>query len=647
MKREYPINPSLTEGDVRRAEAFGVAGEEHDDDEEPEESPKDRQKRELLEKARGEWAEFGKIHEGTINAYFGTPDVYFTMKPGGWYIMLEAKPPQVNADPTFFLEKGYTESEALFATFHEAEHFHDMIQDADAYELLFHKINQKTEVHKAYPKALHRFYNCLDDIVVNKSVMAKWKAGRKAKDMLYPKLFPSDDALGGQAASYCGQPRHRQFMYYLLRKQMLPNEEIIVDPEVQEEIDKWEARAGGQATSVMTAVDVRGRAKFAPRARYARFEVLLEPIFEEFYKWDLENWDPPEGKGDKGGKGESEESGDDPFGDDPNQDAIPDPMDYKDAADAAKKISDKANDKKADKFKEVMGVEKRDFESYQRDLAKIEEHKDELSAVWDEVIQRRKSYRRVLRKPVKEGPVVNPSRLAPAIAGIKSGQLEQEMFLDFEKKEVIRQQPNRVEFTLVGDGSGSMKGNKKEIMQRRLAVLAMESFADFQSRVEKERRRGEKINLEVHSEARIFSEKDEVVKPLSTSLTHVDRVRMHKRLKNLPGQGNQEDKTFDAINDEQFTQERIAALHKGDVIKVIVFLTDGDTAVNVQKKMAELQIQARDPKTGKSNLVIAAIGFDEGTKVPVTYAPHGHYANTLDDVPRIFQKIIAQVMEAV
>jgi hypothetical protein len=241
---------------------------EGDDDEEQDEKKKARNA--ALKEARKEWLSFGARHEGTINAYFGTPDVPFTMKPGGWYIDLENI--RVNADPTFFLEKGYSESESLFTTFHEAEHFRDMIQNPGLYKHFFERAKTRKDVHAAYPKILQRLYNCVDDILVNNAVMSRWSAGRKAKDVLYPKLFPRGD--------FRGQPRHRQLMYALLREAMLPKEPIQLDPDVQTELDTLHKKLG-VGLSRLTSVDHLGRAKEKEIGgnQYHRF-VLMDQMVE-------------------------------------------------------------------------------------------------------------------------------------------------------------------------------------------------------------------------------------------------------------------------------------------------------------------------------------------------------------------------------
>ncbi len=611
-------------------EIFRAQGEETDDQKK---SAAGEAREKLMQQAREGWLEFGHRFENTINAYFGTPDMRFTVKPGGWYIDLEKI--EVNADPNFFLEKGYSESESMFCTFHEAEHFRDMIRDgifsADAqteYSRLFTRIKSRTDVHPQYPKALQTMWNCLEDVMVNKVVMNRWKSGAKAKDVLYPKLFPNTDLRG--------KPRHRQFMYALLREAMRPDEPMDLDPEVREAINRCQARPGGRGRTldVLTATDIRGQARLAPRERFALMRTNFEPVFEALYRQDLI---------DRKAEDRGEPGGDDPFGADPEADGIPDPMDLDEAAEMAKRISDAIRDKKKNEFKDAMGVDEADFAAYQEDYGQVEPHIEKLSATFDEVIQRRKTTRRVLRKPTKEGPMMDMHKAAIAVPMLDLGQ-EPIVMKDYEIEEKIENRPSEFEFTMVGDGSGSMVGGAKERMQKRLAVLTVEALARFRERIAKVRRQGENINLQVKSEVRIFSDQDHVVKPLSESLTHPERVAMHKALKKLPGGNNNEPATFIAIGQEQFDEARLTKLAKGDLKKVILFFTDGETGVAaVQAEIARL-MELAGPK-GSKNLVIAGIGFDDGLEAINTYAPNGYYAKSLDEVVEIYETFLKKILD--
>src|SRR3990167_6693191 len=126
-------------------------------------------------------------------------------------------------------------------------------------------------------------------------------------------------------------------------------------------------------------------------------------------------------------------------------------------------------------------------------------------------------------------------------------------------------------------------------MQRRLAVLATEACALFQEKIQQARRHGEHIQLDVRSEVREFSDSDTELKPLSPTLTHAERVAMHKALKKLPSGGNNEAATFDAIESAQYGPARLKRLRTGELKKLVVWLTDGGTDKRSEEHTSELQ----------------------------------------------------------
>ncbi|MBP6886044.1 MAG: hypothetical protein KBC02_02270 [Candidatus Pacebacteria bacterium] len=568
----------------------------------------------------------------TLSAYFGTAGIEFTFEPGGWYIDLEKL--RVNADPQFFMDRGYSESEALFASFHEAEHFLDMTRDQAAYDRLFDRFQGSEDV--AYGKALSRLYNCLDDILVNRSVMSRWASGVSARDALYPKLFPSA-VLNRHPGTGEAQPRHRQFMYALLRRAMMPHEEVDIDPEVQEAI----ARAVGRGpnapslTTLITEVDALGRGTLTPQQRFTLIEKRIEPVFKALFDADMQEK--------KGGDPTPGGPPSDDFGDDPFEGGIPDPIDQATLQKGLKKLREK---QKAKKFEEVMGVSQEDFKTYQRDYEKIKPYIASLAAVFDRVISRRIHVRRVLRKPAKEGVMVDPKRVAPAIGALRAGGGEQEVMVQFEQERSLENRPTEFEFSLVCDGSGSMSmSSEKKLMQRRLAVLIMEALALFRAKITDARGEGEDIRLDVRSSARVFSDSCEVIKPLSDSLTHVERVQLHKKLGQLPGNGNQEEVFFDDIEKREMQPATLAKLTRGDLKKIVLVLTDGESSAETIKA----RIRALDAKTSTAEasdpFVIAGIGFAGGESAVATYAPHGYYADTFDQITTIFTTFMQEILD--
>ncbi|MCX6780830.1 MAG: VWA domain-containing protein, partial [Candidatus Magasanikbacteria bacterium] len=430
---------------------------------------------------------------------------------------------------------------------------------------------------------------------------------------------------------------------------MLPNEPCIVSDEVREVLDRVQKQGGKtKLTDLITAVDESGEGVHQPADRFEIIQGLIEPAFLELFKKDVEDRKNQKQK-EKREKGEpGEPSNNEPFDDDPFEDAIPDPIDFEDLEKEMKKITDAVAKKKADAIQKALGVSQEDYDAYKKDFKIVEKFIENLSKAFDAVIERRKTYQRKLRRPVVEGVVLSPARIATAVAEIKTGNMDSRAMLDYEEREMIRTRPSDLEFTLVCDGSGSMKGNQKEIMQRRLAIMVTEALAAFQERIEKARRGGDKISLDVSSEVRIFDNDDRVVKPLGVTLTHKERVAMHQQLRQLrENQSNNEVATFEGIRSEQFNKDRIEKLQKGDVKKVILFLTDGESDTSaIQAQIASLERLAAGGRAADSDsLVIAGIGFEGGESVRTTYAPNGYYAESFDKISDIFEKFLEEILD--
>ncbi|TXI34224.1 MAG: VWA domain-containing protein [Candidatus Moraniibacteriota bacterium] len=671
MNREQPFLVSTGKNVEMSPVLFNISAGDTDesDDALAEKDRKPKKETAFDQEMRVRCEVFQKRYEEQINAYFGTPDVSFTLKPGeGAYIDLEKI--SVNIDPKLLFEYGLSDAETLFVNFHEAEHFRDMLENPDAYERNFERIKQTTETHSAFPKALHRLFNCVDDILVNKQVMRRFHAGTGVKNALYPKLFASADL--SKNSTGAPTPRHQQFMYALLRQAMLPDEAVTIDPEVAEAIEKVQKSIGGKTDLIDFITDreamegtlVRvndGRKKEGKESidtvqfRFFQMWQQAVPVFEELYKKDLaDRKAPPRSGGSEKSGGQGEPGGEksqpgegDPFVNDPFEGAIPDPISQENAIPGAGALNRQIAAKKKQALEDMLGVKKEDLDAYKRDFQSVETYIDRLSKVFDRVIERRKTVRRVLRKSVKEGVMLDPRKAAVALAEIKAGHDDPQVMLDYEKRESMQNLPSEFEFTLVCDGSGSMRGNEKEVLQRKLAVLVAEALTEFQMRLEKERRRGEDIQLNIKTEVRMFATDDYEVKRMGDTLTHPDRVKMHKVLRQLPGGGNNEPATFEAIEKEQFHPKVEQKLREGEMKKVILFLTDGESdGVAIKRCRERLEDRVGEKKSGEGNgLVIVGIGFGEGRSVIETYKPNGYYAESLEHVLEIFEKFLEEIID--
>ncbi|HBE90661.1 MAG: hypothetical protein A3E37_01565 [Candidatus Andersenbacteria bacterium RIFCSPHIGHO2_12_FULL_46_9] len=588
-------------------------------------------KNEALDRAQEAGGQFLGRYEKTINAYFGSEAQHFTVKPGGWYVDLETG--RVNADPTFFAEKGYSEPEALFATFHEAEHFRDAASDPDAYRRFFEDTKLLNKVHPAYPEKLRRFVNCLEDIMVNTTVVNRWAAGSKAREALYPKLFPKADMTD--------QPRHRQFMYTLLREAMLPNEPCVIDEEVRQAIDKYnqrlKAKTGKKTVEVLTAFSSKKQQSLMPATdRYTHIMQVLEPVFRDMFLRDVE--ERREGQE----KGEGEPSRD-PFGEDPFEDGVPDPLSPEDILDQIDKYQAAKKKRDEDKFKDLMGVEAKDFLAYQRDYNEVAPYIDDITALFKRIIQERIHTRQRLTRPGKEGPILDRGKLAIGAAAIKAGNLEPEMFLDYEPEQIVDQQPSKIELYLIADGTGSVSGDASKIVaQRRAVVLSLEATQRMRQEVAAAHGQGAKFDLRLATEVRQFSESDKTVLPLTETIDHQRRVQVYQELTSgLLGGDNDEKDTFEKLLTD-LTPERQAALKAGTLKMIVIIMTDGGTNVNVKSYLNKL----REKAGSERNYAIGAIGYgSDGAAVETVYSPVGRYTPQVNQLPATFEKIFEDMLK--
>src|ERR1035437_5619434 len=132
-------------------------------------------------------------------------------------------------DPKFFTEKGYTPSQALFAAFHEIR----------CHLVETSTILSTTEGEKEYARLKQRmkkervriWENCRTDIKGNLAITQFAPAIADDIEQVYrEKLWPEQDLTD--------KPKHLQFMYGGLRKTKVPDEDVVIDPEVTAEIDK-------------------------------------------------------------------------------------------------------------------------------------------------------------------------------------------------------------------------------------------------------------------------------------------------------------------------------------------------------------------------------------------------------------------------
>lgn len=506
--------------------------------------------------------EFFDEHGKAIEDY--AQDVGLIFRKGErWEMNMEEG--EATYDPKFFIEKGYSDAEVMWATCHEIEHFRDWRKDPETYSRLFSRMKAR--------RRIHLLYNCLDDIMVGREVDKRFPAHKQTKSFLYKeKLFPKID--------FSKDPLHLQFAYAMLREKMVPEDILKLNPEVKKEIEKLKDIDGEGTDLISLVTDPQAK----PEDRYEIIRDFIEPIYEKFFQEDVEKKKDQKGKKAKD-KDESKKS-EDYFKDDYDdfEDKMPEVIPIDDIKGELDKMVKKIKEEKQktpeqkaqEQFEKEHGVSFKEVENYRADYEKIKNYIEPLREVFERIISKRKEIKRRLKEKTDQGIIIDPSMISQAYIDAKAGVLDSRTQLKIRKEEYDENKPNDFEFTLVCDLSGSMDENQpggKSYEQKMCAVLIMEALAEFEEKL-KEERQEKSLDLHVLTEVRGFSEKDEELKEMSDTIDYSTRIKIAKRLSNCSGGATRD---FDSLAeiDKSVDEETRRKIENNDLKKIVLLITDG------------------------------------------------------------------------
>ena len=179
-----------------------------------------------------------------------------------------------------------------------------------------------SDLEKQVFKYYSSFYNVLRDVFVNNYVSRKAPAfdrkveGGQSVERLYKeRLFPETDyrtqkikqrtpivtvaEISGVIETEVEQPlpQHLQFMYKIIREEMIPEEEAIVSEEVVEIMSrkiKYKGRTYTAQEIVSNFMKPRAGRDTKLTTRTEITSKTIEPLFDELLKKDLEGWEVPD-----------------------------------------------------------------------------------------------------------------------------------------------------------------------------------------------------------------------------------------------------------------------------------------------------------------------------------------------------------------
>ncbi|MBN2401168.1 MAG: VWA domain-containing protein [Spirochaetes bacterium] len=555
--------------------------------------------REILEEAE----KFFWDNKRAISDYAERTDL--TFEAGNkWSIDIQSG--RCTYDPMFFFRNGFSYAESMWAVCHEIEHIRDLRKDPKAYADLYRRTGRGR-------RRLELLYNRINDIYINKELDRRFPAHLETRQSLYKyRIIRMTD--------HTARPRHLQFIYAILCKKMLPDEDVVVSDEVRSEIEKLK-NIDGEGTDF---TELLSDSTASPGDRFDLIRDYIEPVYERFYHEDLE-----ESLKQKKNKARENVPQGDFFEGSPDgikaedyfsseydeaDEGLPEALSREQIRNAVDQeiLLERERNKTPEQiareqFKALHGVSPEEVESFADHYKKIAHYIDPLSRIFERIIETRKNTRRRLKERTDNGVIIDPSLLPQAYIDAYGGVAESRTQLKIRKDELDQHKPLDFEFTLICDLSASMNENYpggKSYEQRLCAILIVEALAEFARKLNAERIE-RIVDLRIFTEIRGFGAEDEILKPMSDAIDYYTRVKIFRRLELCVGKRTADYKSLEIVllkTGEDVTRR----IREMNLKKAVVLITDGGSnnpglARNIKERL-----------TGRG-VVVKAIQIGEAT----------------------------------
>lgn len=605
-------------------------------------------------------------HLGLI---FGIPNL--TIEAGNqWSTNLETG--VVTADVSFFIEKEFKPEFATYAILHEvAAHLREVVLDPEitSHVKLFLNSQKDPQLHNATAV----FHNIFSDIAGNKlihSVLAD--RADVASELYSQKLFPDID--------YKNIPRHLQFLYKVIRQEMIPESTTDVLPEVDQLIDELRDYKGlGDLIKLSTGlVDEKGYA-LPNLSKFKIWTQVIYPLWLDLFEKDINN--PPQSqqsqnenptndeiqksgtsqssnqsdyyKGEDGSsqdkksstpeqsEDESQETKPDfsKFYDDYFEHKHPEPTDHhqidKTMEDIKKFIENQEqNDQHNNPSKQLdalinqeTGHSLESAVAYKKEVFKWSAEIAKLQAIFAKILNDRISHRRTLRGNHADGAILNPDTLAQTYIDTQSGASQPPAYADYEKVESEIRLVGKVDYVFVFDRSGSMKGEKSKNAASSM-VICLEALAAMQREVERaQSEHNLEADIDIKTGVMVFNDKIDVPKKLGGGLTEKERLDTFELIKD-PKRGNADSHVLAQVEE---IETPIAGRQR-----ILIVVSDG----KADDKVASQASIERLRQKGWQVFGIS-IGSDDAVEL---YSPHSHRIDDPKDLPASLSDLIAKTL---
>lgn len=585
------------------------------------------------------------------------------IQPGkAWSTDLESG--KVTVDLRFFIDKGYTPDMAVYGVLHEvAAHLQDVVRHPE--------YNKEVVRFSKQGKAYSLFHSVFSDITGNNQIHSILPRMKEVATQTYAeKVFPEDDFT-------TTHPRHIQFLYAILRDEMIPDSEAKVRPEVSEAIANLRDYQGkGDLIKFSTSPVKEGtKQTFSPQERFNIWLVYIFPVYEDLLRQDKEDpleLEKPEKSENLNSDNEQsyDESTENNDSQNSRNNGEEQPAQEKSSNSFDKEDSDGsvANEKKekrpvnpnyddfyeeykktrhpqpdelehihdqkpkektpeqkiADEFEKKTGFSIRDKQNYNNMIRKNQQAINAMREAFIKIINDRVTKVKKLKGRHKDGALLNPDSLAQTFIDIQSHISEPPAFLDYEKVSGEREIVGKTDYYFVMDTSGSMHGERAKHAANALVVALEGLCAMERDIVMLEKQGGVETDLDIKTALYSFGTNAVCIKPLSGSLDDKTRLTAIQTTLDASDGGTNDFLALEEI-EKQIPE-------KSERQQIIFVITDGASANPMRTKDIVKKLRS------KGVIVIGvAIGSQEAVSL---YSPTSELVVDPNDLPKLLEKLI-------
>lgn len=570
----------------------------------------------------------------------------------GWATDMETG--AVTVDPSFFIEQGYEPDWAIYGTLHEIR--------AHLVEVQYNPALTRSVMEFAKQgDAEQIFHNVMADISGNKAIHARLpRMADVAEDVYKKRLFPDDptpmDDPLEQQPRYRDLPRHLQFLYKVIRQEMIPGSHTSVLPEVDEVIQAMRNYQGSGEDVITYSTDVsHGKRETPPEEKFGLWIQVIYPEYQKLVEIDKQdprfqdsqksqNGEPGEPQQGAGQDGKPKDNGQ--FGEyyqDYHENRHPEPLSKEDHD----KLHDHAEHRKqkpqktsagssnpkvlrSKQFKAETGHSIQEAQNYMAELEKWREPIDAMRELFASIIERRVAVRRHLgRQAHTEGALLDPNRLAQTVIDLSSGVKEPAAFLDYQQTRGETEMIGNTDYYLVVDASGSMAGEKAAAAAASTLIF-LEGLGALQADIEEaEAVHDIDLGLTIRSCVYTFGDGAANHKSLSPQLDVKERIESFQTVLAAGSGGTSDFLALEAITEEPQNDT--------DRRRVIVVITDGESD-NADRAGKAIGLLRSQPNTSVHGI---SIGSDDAVKL---YAPNSKRNDDPATLPKAIEALLEETL---